>query len=181
MNENNIRSFFGIELTEHDRARIAELTTPLKQYQSIRWLPTVSLHITLCFLNEISLSLVPKLIEHAQSYLANSQEFRINLTRLEYFPSNRPKVIALLPDSTEILTRLANKINEAALACGLRLEDKPFRPHLSLARVKNPRDQSIILPPDVALKNIEIRKVSLFKSLGHSYYQSLASFALATE
>lgn len=56
----------------------------------------------------------------------------------------RPGVLCLLPEedaSTQSLRQLVRKLEGAAQALGIRVDDRSFRPHVTIAR-KVPRDAS---------------------------------------
>ena len=45
----------------------------------------------------------------------------------------------------EELTRLAAVVEEAVTAAGIDPEDRPFRPHLTIARIRPPKDVTRLL------------------------------------
>jgi len=176
-----IRSFFAVDLNQGDSQRVAALMAPLKKLPnpSINWLPLASLHITLCFLGDIPLSLLPTLTATAEQQLSGKPAFSLTLNTLQYFPiATKPKVIALLPQPHRLLSVLAQLTRQSASGCGLVTDTRPYRPHLSLARIKASRYP---LPPLAAItpiSDIAINRVTLFQSAGALGYIPLARFAL---
>jgi 2'-5' RNA ligase len=68
--------------------------------------------------------------------------FSFNLTGLGAFPNRRqPRVIWTgVGEGKDQVIQLAASVENAVEACGLPPEDRPFSPHLTLARVKDPQD-----------------------------------------
>lgn len=181
MLNNTIRSFLAVEITESDKQRLNRLQQAIARdaAAAIRWLPADSFHITLCFLGNLAVTLIPALMSQIKAALAACTGTFIDLNALEYFPSaEHPAAIALIPARQDPLVPLAAALTDAANQCGLKTEDRPLRAHLTLARIKrNPNP----LPPLPALQpiaNLAIHKISLFQSLGQLRYQALDSIIL---
>lgn len=116
----------------------------------VRWVKPENLHFTLRFLGHIG----ERALEHVRSAVrscAGTGSFRITLTGVGAFPSaRRPQVIWVgVHDGADGLVNLAERLEEALAARGFPREDRAFTPHLTLARVKDPRQQgdlSRVLP-----------------------------------
>lgn len=96
-------------------------------------------HITLRFLGDIDADDVPAVTEAlraAADSTSASAPSQARLHRLGAFPNaRRPRVVWVGLDSAGLLEVLAEKLEAALLAAGLPPRDKPFRPHLTLARI----------------------------------------------
>ena len=130
-----------------------------------------NLHINLFFLSEIkdTNSIVKKL----DSISHNS--FSINLGGLSAFPSeNNAKVLIVNADSDELVS-LHNKIVNVLNV----KESKPFKPHVTLMRVKKHGNMNIF--SQAVNKSFRVSDFCLFKSVlssSGSEYSVLHSFNL---
>jgi RNA 2',3'-cyclic 3'-phosphodiesterase len=93
--------------------------------------------------------------------------FRLQLTQLGAFPNQkRPRVIWVgLGGETAVLTTLKQQLDEVLLPLGWPPEEKPFRPHLTLGRVKDSRvGQQIKWQSRIGQLSLPITAVHLIES-----------------
>lgn len=96
-----------------------------------------NLHFTLFFIGEVSEDMVDKI--KANLSKIKFSPFKINFEGLGAFPKpNFPRVVWIGTDrvSGESLTMLAKDVEDALMPLGFE-SDKPFKPHLTIFRVKN--------------------------------------------
>jgi 2'-5' RNA ligase len=93
-------------------------------------------HLTLLFLGAVPVGRVPPLIVAAGKAVATAPAMRLRLAGAGRFGSvRRPQVFwAGLDGDVEPLVALAERLADAARGLGLPVEDRPFRPHLTLGR-----------------------------------------------
>jgi len=64
--------------------------------------------------------------------------------------------------------RLADGVHRAVLACGIPQEERPFSPHITLARLKFPAvrevDAFLTMPQKQKLPPFPVREITLFQS-----------------
>jgi 2'-5' RNA ligase len=103
-----------------------------------RWISPGNYHFTLKFLGEVEESMVPPLFEAAGRAASCSTRFRLGMGGIGAFPDlDRPRVIYYGIDSGfEQLRDLAASIEDECAGLGFERENKKFRAHLTLARVK---------------------------------------------
>jgi len=134
-----VRLFIAIEIPENIRASFASL---LKEFRSIapqlKWVRAENLHVTLKFLGETDSSKLGPLqnaLTAVRSQLPVDLEFR----GLGFFPNEkRPRVFWAGMESSANLKSLAADIDQATHRLGFPLEERPFAPHLTLARFPLP-------------------------------------------
>ena len=102
-------------------------------------MPAANLHLTLRFLgnvDEIRLRTLETLLEAIQA-----PPFELGLDRVGAFGSGRLKRVLWLGLSTgaEPAGELAVKVEQACRGAGLEPEERPFRPHITLARARDRR------------------------------------------
>ena len=136
-----------------------------------RWISPSNIHITLKFIGDTDEELVPLLVDAVAAVCRETPPFDVVLGGLGGFPNlKKPRV--LFYEATRgapELTSLARRI-DATLESDLSIarEERPFRAHATVARIKTP------IPPDIAARlerapSVESRvqrveKVSLMQS-----------------
>ena len=131
-----MRVFVAIEISND------KICQSIKQMQSrisidAKPIKVENLHFTLQFLGEISEELSQRVILALQNIEFSS--FSINMKGLGVFPKSKsPRVIWVGTDENggRDLTNLAEKVQNALKPLGL-YADKPFKPHLTVFRIKN--------------------------------------------
>ena len=111
--------------------------------ESLRWVPPEQWHLTLVFCGEVSPTVVPELTERLARGAARTPRFELNLAAAGSFPRQAARARVLwvgLGGELETLTRLAERCSAAARRSGIGVEDRPFRPHLTVARCGRPTE-----------------------------------------
>ena len=106
-----------------------------------RVVPPANWHVTLHFIGEVAAPIVDRVI-HAVDEADLGSRFRVRWGALGAFPrSAKATVLWAGPASgVEDLSRLAIAVGESLEAAGLPGTDRPFRPHLTLSRIRPPLD-----------------------------------------
>jgi 2'-5' RNA ligase len=105
------------------------------------WEREEKLHITLKFLGEIAPERVEALSVAASRAALSSQPFDLALEGAGAFPPRgHPRILWLgINDSSGALARLQTRLEEECAAAGFAREERPFHPHLTLARIRAPQ------------------------------------------
>ncbi len=96
-----------------------------------------NLHFTLQFLGEISQDVVEKVIIALKS--VKFSKFMVDFKGIGVFPKLKfPRIVWIGTDENggELLTELAKNIENVLLPLGFTV-DKPFKPHITVFRIKN--------------------------------------------
>lgn len=137
-----MRCFLAIDLPPEVRAALGRLLASLPAVKGLSKTRAENLHVTLRFLGEIDAATQAGVQARVGEALAPVAPFELTLAALGAFPSaERPRVVwAGLMDEGERAARLAQAVNTALeTVSGLRPGDeRPFRPHITLARCKAP-------------------------------------------
>src|SRR3954466_3305853 len=120
-----MRLFFALQLPQNVKDRLPPLLPRTRREQ---------LHLTLAFLGETGK--LDDAIAAAQSVKAPS--FELTIAGRGAFPSERrPRVLWLgVSDGAQPLCDVAGHLCAALRERGFMLEDRPFKPHLTVSRVK---------------------------------------------
>ncbi|MDT5061056.1 MAG: 2,3-cyclic 3-phosphodiesterase [Acidobacteriota bacterium] len=138
------RVFCAVELPLEVRARAAEHIARLRDaVQGVRasWEREEKLHITLKFLGEIAPNRLQALSDAASHAALSTQPFILSLEGAGAFPTRGlPRILWLsINDSSGQLTKLQSNLEEECEHVGFAREERPFRPHLTIARIRAPQ------------------------------------------
>ncbi len=183
-----MRTFIAVDLTDEIRAALAVEQSRLKaacaSNPDIRWTRPEGLHLTLKFLGEVEKPRVTSAIAALQG-LGNFDSFTVEVKGFGFFPdARRPRVFWVGLQAPAALSELAARVEAAIEPLGFSREQRPFKPHLTLARFDRPQ------PPTALRKAIEgsspnsfgcfeVREFLLFESRlqpGGAQYVKLARF-----
>lgn len=105
------------------------------------WVKPDSLHLTLAFLGATPPRLVPDIRLAMLSAVETMVPFTIALGGVGLFPTPKnPRVISLeLRGDLDVLRDLQARLSARLRSQGFQIEDRPFRPHITLARLKSMR------------------------------------------
>jgi 2'-5' RNA ligase len=137
-----MRLFFAAELDSHLADDLEQAIAPLRALEpSLAWVAPHERHFTLRFLGEVDEGALPALIAAADHLAATHRPFDMELGGVGAFPSlRRARVIWIGVDQEPRLELLHHDLELALEPLGYELEGRPFRPHVTLARVRAPLD-----------------------------------------
>jgi RNA 2',3'-cyclic 3'-phosphodiesterase len=136
-----MRTFVAYPLPPEVRSLLVKIQENLRSISGgVRWSEPDSIHLTFKFLGEISAAILPSLTESLRTSTQEERPFSLQLHRLGAFPDlRRPRVIWCgLDGDLAALDALQGKIEQACIREGFAPEEHPFRPHLTLGRVRAP-------------------------------------------
>lgn len=185
MSDETIRCFLAIAPDPKTRTALVAAIEQLRgniEDKNIRWIDTDNLHITLRFIGNFAVAKLDRLQQEIQNALQSFAPFTIQITQAHLFPSAKhPRVIALHIQPVAPLQRLAKALDVAVVTLGMPEETRPFRDHLTIARIKN----RVIIDEQKLLINdcIEclVQEVVLYQSISRAQgveYHCLAGFDL---
>ncbi len=169
-----LRTFLAIDLPSALHSAIGQNLRPVKrELPGLSWSKTENLHVNLKFFGETTESQADQIRHAVESAISHISSFDLELKGFGVFPDHRsPRVLWIgLGGALDSLSKLAECINRAVVPLGFPLEDRPFRPHLTVARVK--RDHRAVghvlgtldlLSDPFPCGSILVERVTLFKS-----------------
>lgn len=167
-----IRSFIAVPVDEAIIAQLASLQQEFRRAEApVGWVRPEGMHLTLKFLGNMPEAQAPALEAALRRAAAPFAPFPVRVESIGGFPNpRRPKVVrAGMREDTDTLAALAAAVDAATAALGFAPEERPFRPHLTLGRVKAPErlDRlSALLQAhaDDRFGEMTVREVLLFRS-----------------
>ena len=111
-----------------------------RQGVSLRLTPNYQFHVTLAFLGDISTALLQSVVRTVSDVFASHTTFRVTMKDLVVFPSPRHARVfgTALEDSSGTLCRAVALLHGGLRREGLVFEEREFRPHITLARLRPP-------------------------------------------
>ena len=135
-----IRSFIAIELPEEVKSGLDRLKGEMKEteYTFVKWVGSEGIHLTLKFLGNIPFKLVTEATSAIKEASEGISPFHLELSGLGAFPNlKQPRVVWVgIWGEVDKLLRLQQNIDFALSPLGFAKEERPFVPHLTLARVR---------------------------------------------
>src|SRR5208283_1724230 len=141
-----MRLFVAIEVPSTIRSGIAAF---IQEFRSIatqtKWVRAETIHITLKFIGGTDPGNLHR-IQSALGTIRSDQPVTLEFRGVGFFPNEkRPRVFWIGTQSSPNLRTLAADIDRSLHQLGFPMEDRPFIPHLTLARFNAPA-----LPPKLA-------------------------------
>jgi 2'-5' RNA ligase len=152
----------------------------------LRWLSDEQLHVTLKFLGSVPSAALPRLSEALLARARNIPSFEAQAAHLGAFPSpaRATVLVVRLTDEHGHLARLASWFEDDAAELGVPREQRSFKAHVTLARLRQPDDvRPLIHALPVETFAMTFDEVRLYASTRHasgSAYSVLAAARLGT-
>lgn len=139
------RVFIALDLSEAAREALRREERRLaRALPDVRFAAPEDLHLTLAFLGEVDDAALAQVIALCGEVASHAAPFELALAGLGVFgPPHAPRVIwAGVGGETPRLLALQRRLADALEALGFPREQRPFSPHLTLARLKRPLDDT---------------------------------------
>jgi 2'-5' RNA ligase len=135
-----MRLFFAIELGESLLDLIERETTALvAEAPELSWTTRATRHLTLKFLGEVPEDAAPRLVEAADQVVRSHRPLEMAIREVGAFPNfRRARVVWLGVEQEPRLELLHHDLEIACEEAGFEVEGRPFRPHITLARIRSP-------------------------------------------
>jgi RNA 2',3'-cyclic 3'-phosphodiesterase len=133
-----VRAFIAIDLEPGLKAAVRDLVRRLEALRAeVRWTKPDGHHLTLKFLGEIDDATAGRVRSALKAAASRHRPFPLRLAGTGAFPDDRsPRVLWIGVDAGPELTALQADLEQALGREGLPSEDRAFKAHLTLGRVK---------------------------------------------
>jgi 2'-5' RNA ligase len=179
-----MRLFTAIDLPEDIVTNLSKLLVRLKPTARINWTSPQNLHITTKFIGEWPDERMPELTTTLH-IVPSRPAIPIAIEKLGFFPNpHSPRVFWTGVNAGDALVQLARDTEDALATLGIAKEQRPYLPHLTLARIKTPGKQLALLEAVASLPSLEFGSLTadrfyLYRSQtapSGSVYTKLAEF-----
>ena len=105
---------------------------------SVRWVTTQQAHLTLAFLGDVPREVLPEVLARVEEVAAGTRPFELDYRGVGAFPGPaRPRVLwAGVGAGRDEVTAVAAEVRRTLEPLGVGGDGAPFRPHLTLGRVR---------------------------------------------
>lgn len=187
------RIFLAAEPPLSAKQELADHLLPLRALADqsnipARWVPSETYHLTLMFVGAADPSGVQDLITAFTALAEAMTTFEVSLRGGGVFPNHRyPSLLWVgQGEGVEPMTELARRSQDAASRLGYTQPDRPFRPHITVARLPKRRQVDIgditASLAEFESEAFDLTEVALLEShlgKGPARYERIASFKLA--
>lgn len=149
----SLRTFVALELPAtvkralaHEQARVQKALAEQALPPTLRWSPVENIHLTLRFLGDTSGAQQRRLSEGLAAAASNWSPFSLAVGGLGCFPNCRaPRVLwqGVAGDLVG-LGRVQAEVERLVQELGFAGEERPFSPHLTLARARREADRDAL-------------------------------------
>lgn len=162
------RLFVAVLLPSAIRAELTRATAALRALEGVRPVRAEQLHLTLRFIGEVDLGLEAPLARAISAATAELPRFPIRLCAAGVFPSHRrARVLWVGVEEAPPLSALQRSVEEAVVGVGVAPDPRPFRPHVTVGRIRRPRPPVGLAGAVAGVRfeaTVEVRCVSLMRS-----------------
>ena len=161
------RLFTALDLPSHSVDALRAFREDADLPVTARWTPADNYHITLRFIGEVDDEQADS-IERALAAV-HPPSFQVTPSGLGVLPSRRtPRVLAVRIEPAESLRTLYEALQNALAAADVPPEERAFRPHITLARLRDVRAERLY----TALKEWDGPSLSPFSADEYLLYDS---------
>jgi 2'-5' RNA ligase len=139
--------------------------------EPIKWTDTANIHITLVFLGNTEEERIPQLRSMLKEICGGRGRFDLTLKGAGVFRNmNDPRILWTGIGSSQKLLQLNEAITAGLIDLGFEIEDRPYKPHLTLGRIKRINEKEafsrlIEKYCDTAIQTVNVNEVIMFESV----------------
>jgi 2'-5' RNA ligase len=180
-----MRLFVAIDIPDDVKAALDSFQRRLRPTAKLSWSPVANLHVTTKFIGEWPEARIEEMTR-ALAGVPVAGPIDIQVKGIGWFPNERrPRVFWAGVDGGEPLRVLARATDQVVAQLGVPIEERPYAPHLTLARIREAVSLDALhsmlqnLPAGCGFDFGAFRanRFFLYRSAGGKYTQ-LAGFAL---
>jgi 2'-5' RNA ligase len=133
-----MRLFAAVPLPEPARTEVSSLLDRLRRSDlPVRWVHGDGLHLTLKFFGEVAPERLDVIEEAVRQANAGSEPLAMRLDDFGAFPNpRRPRILWIGVEAPPALELLQDRLERRSEAIGFPPEGVPYRPHVTLGRVR---------------------------------------------
>ncbi len=169
-----MRAFIAADMDPSIKASLTDLLRKLRWHgpKGISWVREPGLHITLKFLGDVDEILTGRIAAVLESAARAVPAFPVVIRGTGTFPGapRAPRVLWAGTDEPAAFSELFARLEAGLAGLGFEPESRPFHPHLTLGRVKNPtgiHDAIVELEraKDAEFGSMTVGAITLFQSI----------------
>lgn len=145
MSGERLRLFLAVEIPDDARELLSVTIDGLREAMpGTRWVKAKNLHLTLKFIGDYGEEGLKRLSNEIRATAERCQGFRAVLGGCGAFPSQRKARVVWvgMSEGADEAGKIARKLDARLEKAGVKREGRPFSGHLTMARLKQPKDFS---------------------------------------
>ena len=154
-----IRTFISLTIPNHTIDQIFEIikNNMGNSFYDYRWIPKKNLHITLKFIGEIEEAKVETIINALSITQQSFGELTLEFSNFGFFEkNNKPAIFWIDCNFSDLLLKFVQHIEESLAEVGFAKEERKFKSHLTLIRLKEGENIEAINK----MKEVKFEKIS---------------------
>jgi 2'-5' RNA ligase len=168
----SVRSFIAIDLPDSVRRQLEALVLELRKSNAqVGWVRIEGVHLTLKFLGNVALDVIEEIKPVLADIASQTAPIHLEPAGCGAFPAIKsPRVVWVgLRGQTDALAELGRRVEEAMAAFGFKPEGRPFKPHVTIGRVRGRQriealQQVLFAHRDFTAEPFDAAEVVLYKS-----------------
>jgi len=182
-----MRIFIAFQASEEVKREVVRVQSILKERlgaKDVKWVDEQNIHGTVLFVGEVPEEKIAVIECAVRAVADTTNNLEFQLDNVGAFPNLRePRVLVIrLIDFSGLGERLSARLSESVSACGLTIDEKLWKAHLTLGRVKT-EGFKIHYPLEIKENRIrwQVNSIELIKSepgINGSKYTVLKNFSL---
>src|SRR5215213_534443 len=167
------RVFCAVELPDEVRARLEDHVSRLRKEVpevAASWSRVENIHLTLKFFGNVEVNRIQRISEAAARSVEPITAFHIGVGGTGVFPRpSRPQVLWIgISDPSRQLTALQARLENECAAEGFPKENRAYRPHLTIARLRKPEGARRLADAHLEMQfepiEVKLKELVLFRS-----------------
>lgn len=167
------RMFCAFELPESVRTRIDDHARRVREAvpdAAASWSRPENIHLTVKFFGNVDQAKAPLISAAAARVVKEFSPIQIEVGKTGVFPRpSRPQVLWIgVGDSSRALSEFQQRLENEFAREGFPKEDRAFRPHLTIARIRKPHNANALAETHLSLEfapvEVTLREFVLFRS-----------------
>jgi 2'-5' RNA ligase len=139
--------------------------------ENIKWINPENIHITLAFLGNTEENLIKGISSMLEKVCEDSRNFELTIRGTGVFRNiNDPRIIWTNIDNSEDLLKLADKILIGLTNIDIKTDEKPFKPHITIGRIKHLKNKETFKDLTEQYQNTELQRLHIN---GVTLYESI--------
>jgi len=142
------RSFIAVRFSDEVISNLDDLQARLKSavgpHAKVKWVKPENIHLTMQFLGDVEVKVLEEMSAFLKEAFWDIPPFEVRLSGLGAFPSpKKPRVVWVgITAGVSELKAVSEAVFKVTEAFGFEREKRPFKPHVTMGRIRDPRKSS---------------------------------------
>ncbi len=165
-----VRAFVAIAVDDETRRHLVAVQNVLKAARAhVSWVRPANIHLSFAFLGDVPRDDVPVIAEALDEAVKERSAFSFRVAGIGSFGRGSPRVIWAGVRECDVLIAVQAAVSDTLRGLGLVLEKRPYRPHITLGRVRSARGRGELVAalrelPEEEYGAVSVSAVDLMQS-----------------